>query len=181
MAHRRRPQLRHSAGHPGRVDDPGVCGRRAAREPGLNLFRSDVSGLFPGLANSGGPVAYRVLDTTALAEGQHDRVGGSGQCGGRRPGSFSAAGSTPSPSSDTRFPRSSSAQPPTANRAAHLRAIRRRIQGAERRLHRDTGLPHSHARGCETSVKGRKESQRSKLTLAHGPESFDASDVVGRS
>jgi hypothetical protein len=36
-----------------------------------NLFRPDVSGLFPGLANSGGPVGYRVLDTTALAEGQH--------------------------------------------------------------------------------------------------------------
>ena len=39
--------------------------------PVYNLFRSDVSGLFPGLANSGGPVGYRVLDTTALAEGQH--------------------------------------------------------------------------------------------------------------
>ena len=39
--------------------------------PIYNLFRSDVSGLFPGLANSGGPVGYRVLDTTALAEGQH--------------------------------------------------------------------------------------------------------------
>jgi hypothetical protein len=36
-----------------------------------NLFRPDVSGLFPGLANSAGPVGYRVLDTTALAEGQH--------------------------------------------------------------------------------------------------------------
>ena len=39
--------------------------------PVYNLFRPDVSGLFPGLANSGGPVGYRVLDTTALAEGQH--------------------------------------------------------------------------------------------------------------
>jgi hypothetical protein len=36
-----------------------------------NLFRADVSGLFPGLANSGGPVGARTLDTTALAEGQH--------------------------------------------------------------------------------------------------------------
>ena len=39
--------------------------------PIYNLFRADVAGLFPGLANSGGPVGYRVLDTTALAEGQH--------------------------------------------------------------------------------------------------------------
>ena len=39
--------------------------------PIYNLFRPDVAGLFPGLANSGGPVGYRVLDTTALAEGQH--------------------------------------------------------------------------------------------------------------
>jgi hypothetical protein len=36
-----------------------------------NFFRSDVSGLFPGLKNSGGPVGYRVIDTTALSEGQH--------------------------------------------------------------------------------------------------------------
>lgn len=36
-----------------------------------NLFRSDVSGLFPGLKNSGGPVGYRVLDTTTLSEGIH--------------------------------------------------------------------------------------------------------------
>lgn len=36
-----------------------------------NLFRPDVSGLFPGLANSGGPVGYRILDTTALGEGMH--------------------------------------------------------------------------------------------------------------
>lgn len=36
-----------------------------------NLFRSDVSGLFPGLRNSGGPVGYRVIDTTALSEGVH--------------------------------------------------------------------------------------------------------------
>jgi hypothetical protein len=36
-----------------------------------NFFRSDVSGLFPGLKNSGGPVGYRIIDTTALSEGQH--------------------------------------------------------------------------------------------------------------
>ena len=36
-----------------------------------NLFRSDVSGLFPGLKNSGGPVGYRVIDTNALSEGMH--------------------------------------------------------------------------------------------------------------
>ena len=39
--------------------------------PTYNLFRSDVSGLFPGLANSAGPVGHRTIDTTALAEGQH--------------------------------------------------------------------------------------------------------------
>jgi hypothetical protein len=39
--------------------------------PTYNLFRPDVSGLFPGLRNTSGPVGYRVLDTTALAEGQH--------------------------------------------------------------------------------------------------------------
>ena len=36
-----------------------------------NLFRPDVSGGFPGLANSPGPVGYRSIDTTALAEGLH--------------------------------------------------------------------------------------------------------------
>jgi putative Ig domain-containing protein/carboxypeptidase family protein len=36
-----------------------------------NLARSDVSGLFPGRKNSGGPVGYRVIDTTALSEGVH--------------------------------------------------------------------------------------------------------------
>jgi Putative Ig domain/Carboxypeptidase regulatory-like domain len=36
-----------------------------------NFFRSDVSGIFPGLKNSGGPVGYRILDTTSLAEGLH--------------------------------------------------------------------------------------------------------------
>ena len=36
-----------------------------------NLFRPDVAAAFPGLANTGGPVGYRAIDTTALAEGLH--------------------------------------------------------------------------------------------------------------
>ena len=36
-----------------------------------NHFRPDVSGLFPGLNNSAGPVGFRGLDTTALADGIH--------------------------------------------------------------------------------------------------------------
>ena len=36
-----------------------------------NLFRPDVASLFPGLANSGGAIGHRALDTTALAEGEH--------------------------------------------------------------------------------------------------------------
>jgi hypothetical protein len=36
-----------------------------------NLFRPDVSGAFPGLANTAGPVGYHAIDTTALAEGLH--------------------------------------------------------------------------------------------------------------
>ncbi len=35
------------------------------------FFRPHLSGIFPGLKNSGGPVGYRVLDTTGLAEGLH--------------------------------------------------------------------------------------------------------------
>jgi hypothetical protein len=38
---------------------------------GYNFYRPDVSTLFPGLKNSGGPVGYRVIDTTALSEGLH--------------------------------------------------------------------------------------------------------------
>ena len=45
--------------------------------PTYNLFRPDVSGAFPGLANTAGPVGYRAIDTTALAEGlAHDLVDG---------------------------------------------------------------------------------------------------------
>jgi hypothetical protein len=36
-----------------------------------NHFRPDVSTLFPGLANSGGPVGFRAIDTTQLADGVH--------------------------------------------------------------------------------------------------------------
>jgi hypothetical protein len=36
-----------------------------------NHFRPDVSNTFPGLANSSGPVGFRIFDTTALAEGLH--------------------------------------------------------------------------------------------------------------
>jgi hypothetical protein len=36
-----------------------------------NLFRPDVSGTFPGLANTSGPVGVRAIDTTGLAEGLH--------------------------------------------------------------------------------------------------------------
>ncbi len=39
--------------------------------PVYNLFRPDVSSLFPGLANSNGPVGYKMIDTTTLAEGLH--------------------------------------------------------------------------------------------------------------
>jgi hypothetical protein len=38
---------------------------------GYNFFRPDVSSLFAGLKNSGGPVGYRIIDTTALSEGLH--------------------------------------------------------------------------------------------------------------
>jgi hypothetical protein len=39
--------------------------------PTYNLFRADVSTLFPGLQNSAGPVGYYYLDTTKLANGMH--------------------------------------------------------------------------------------------------------------
>jgi len=39
--------------------------------PTYNKFRSDIAGLFPGLANSGGAVGLYVLDTTKLANGVH--------------------------------------------------------------------------------------------------------------
>src|SRR5262249_14269857 len=37
----------------------------------FNFFRPDVSNLFTGLKNSGGPVGYKIIDTTALSEGLH--------------------------------------------------------------------------------------------------------------
>jgi hypothetical protein len=39
--------------------------------PVYNLYRTDVSTLFPGLQNSTGPVGYYYLDTTRLANGMH--------------------------------------------------------------------------------------------------------------
>jgi hypothetical protein len=36
-----------------------------------NHYRQDVSTTFPGLANSGGPVGFRAIDTTQLADGVH--------------------------------------------------------------------------------------------------------------
>ncbi|HEX4568743.1 MAG TPA: carboxypeptidase regulatory-like domain-containing protein, partial [Vicinamibacterales bacterium] len=48
-----------------------IDGVSVGRPNQYNLFRPDVSGLFPGLVNSPGPVGLRVLDTTTLAEGTH--------------------------------------------------------------------------------------------------------------
>ena len=48
-----------------------IDGVPIGRVTSYNLFRFDVSGLFPGLKNSGGPVGYRAIDTTALSEGVH--------------------------------------------------------------------------------------------------------------
>jgi hypothetical protein len=39
--------------------------------PVYNNFRSDVAGLFPGLANSNGAIGFRILDTTTLTNGVH--------------------------------------------------------------------------------------------------------------
>jgi hypothetical protein len=39
--------------------------------PTYNLYRADVAGLFPGYANSGGPVGHLVIDTRTLANGLH--------------------------------------------------------------------------------------------------------------
>lgn len=39
--------------------------------PSYNHFRADIASLFPGLNNSNGAVGFRVLDTTALANGTH--------------------------------------------------------------------------------------------------------------
>lgn len=43
----------------------------AVGHPVYNLFRPDVSALFPGLQNSSGPVGYYQLDATKLANGMH--------------------------------------------------------------------------------------------------------------
>ena len=39
--------------------------------PTYNQYRSDIANLFPGLANSNGPVGFFYLDTTKLANGLH--------------------------------------------------------------------------------------------------------------
>lgn len=39
--------------------------------PTYNLYRADVAGLFPGYANSGGPVGRLLIDTRTLANGLH--------------------------------------------------------------------------------------------------------------
>jgi hypothetical protein len=39
--------------------------------PVYNNYRSDIANLFPGLANSNGPVGFYYLDTTTLANGVH--------------------------------------------------------------------------------------------------------------
>lgn len=40
-------------------------------QPVYNQFRSDIATLFPGYANSGGAVGYRMIDTTSLTNGLH--------------------------------------------------------------------------------------------------------------
>ena len=42
--------------------------------PSYNHYRPDVSTTFPGLANSDGPVGFKVIDTTALSNGLHTIV-----------------------------------------------------------------------------------------------------------
>ncbi|MEO7271910.1 MAG: hypothetical protein ABIX28_25285, partial [Vicinamibacterales bacterium] len=42
--------------------------------PSYNHFRSDIAALFPGLANSAGAVGFKIIDTTALANGLHTIV-----------------------------------------------------------------------------------------------------------
>ena len=42
--------------------------------PSYNHYRADVATTFPGLANSSGPVGFRYIDTTTLANGLHTLV-----------------------------------------------------------------------------------------------------------
>ena len=42
--------------------------------PSYNHYRSDIATLFPGLANSAGPVGFKLIDTTTLQEGLHTIV-----------------------------------------------------------------------------------------------------------
>jgi hypothetical protein len=39
--------------------------------PTYNQYRSDIANLFPGLANSNGPIGFFYLDTTKLSNGLH--------------------------------------------------------------------------------------------------------------
>jgi hypothetical protein len=43
----------------------------ALGSPSYNHFRSDIATLFPGLNNTDGAIGFRVIDTTALANGLH--------------------------------------------------------------------------------------------------------------
>ena len=47
---------------------------QAIGSPSYNHYRADVATTFPGLANSGGPVGFRVIDTTTLSNGLHTIV-----------------------------------------------------------------------------------------------------------
>ena len=69
--------------------------------PTYNNFRSDISTLFPGYANSSGAVAYFSLDTTTLSNGVHtlawgvvDNAGRSAGIGSRYFTVANGAGST---------------------------------------------------------------------------------------
>ncbi len=44
---------------------------KAAGHPSYNFYRVDVSTLFPGLANSAGPIGFFTIDTTTLSDGLH--------------------------------------------------------------------------------------------------------------
>jgi hypothetical protein len=46
----------------------------AVGNPSYNHYRSDVATLFPGLANSAGPVGFKIIDTTTLQDGLHTIV-----------------------------------------------------------------------------------------------------------
>ena len=52
-----------------------LCRRPASvGSPSYNHPRVDVAATFPGLANSSGPVGFRIIDTTTLTNGLHTIV-----------------------------------------------------------------------------------------------------------